>query len=312
MPRLPLPLRPLYVLLWLAGSAPLWLIDRLGRALGWVPLLLRTREATVARRSIALCFPGLDPAAQRALLVDTLQHTARTLLETLRLWTRSPARTLPWIREVVGFELFERARADGRGLIIAAPHLGNWELLNRYLATLGPLAIVYRAPERRALEPLLVNGRGGDSIRQLRAEPGSVRGMLRHLAAGGILGLLPDQKPGGGEGESVPFFGQPARTMTLLPRLAQRAGVPVLFAFAERLPAAAGFRIRFLPAPDGIDAADPVRGATALNAGVEACARLAPAQYQWTYRRFARSLPLPPAVTPDPPPPSDTHDHRIE
>lgn len=303
MARLPLPLRPLYALLWLAGSLPLAASYRLGGWLGHLPRLLGTREARVARRNIALCFSERDATGQQALLRETLQETARTLLETLRLWSRPPERTLPWVREVQGFELFEAARADGRGLIVAAPHLGNWELLNRYLATLGPLAIVYRAPERRALEPLLVRGRGGASIRQLRAEPGSVRGMLRHLAGGGILGLLPDQKPAGGEGETVAFFGHPARTMTLLPRLAARAGVPVLFAFAERLPAAGGFRIRFLPAPPGIATDDPVLGAAALNAGVEACARLAPAQYQWTYRRFPHQLP-PPAVTPPPEGPS--------
>ena len=31
--------------------------------------------------------------------------------------------------------------------------------------------------------------------------------------------------------------------------------------------------------------------ATALNAGVEACVRGAPAQYQWTYKRWSRAAP---------------------
>jgi KDO2-lipid IV(A) lauroyltransferase len=84
----------------------------------------------------------------------------------------------------------------------------------------------------------------------------------------------------------APFFGEPALTMTLLPRLARRTGAAVLFVFVERLPRARGYRMHWLPAPEGIADADPVISATALNRGVEACVALCPEQYQWTYRRF--------------------------
>ncbi len=40
--------------------------------------------------------------------------------------------------------------------------------------------------------------------------------------------------------------------MVLLPRLAARTGATVLFAFAERLPRGEGYRIHFLPAPEGL------------------------------------------------------------
>jgi Kdo2-lipid IVA lauroyltransferase/acyltransferase len=286
MSRLPFPLRPLYALLWLAGSLPLQWSYRLGSLIGYLPLLLRGREARIATRNLELCFPALDRAALRRLRLQALQETSRTLLETLRLWTRPAARNLGWVVAVEGEDLLQRARAAGRGVIVAAPHLGNWELLNQYLATMGPLAIVYRPPQRATLEPLLQRGRGGDSVIQLRAEPGSVRGMLRHLRSGGMLGLLPDQRPKSGEGEWVPFFGVPALTMTLLPRLAQRSGAAVVFAFAERLPRGRGFRVRFLDAPPALREPDPVVAAAALNAGIERCARLSPAQYQWTYKRF--------------------------
>jgi Kdo2-lipid IVA lauroyltransferase/acyltransferase len=291
MSRLPLPLYPLYALLWLAGSLPLRLAYRAGALLGRLPGWLRTREARVTADNIARCFPQLAADARAALERAALQETARTLLETLRLWSRPPAASLAWIRAVEGEALLAEAEAAGRGVIVAAPHLGNWELLNRYLAARGRLAIVYRQPQLPALEPLLQLGRGGQQVLQLRAEPASVRGMLRHLREGGTLGLLPDQRPKAGEGEWAPFFGQPARTMTLLSRLARRSGCAVVFGFAERLPAGAGFRIRFLPAPAGIDSEDLPVATAALNAGIEACVQLAPLQYQWTYKRFPARLP---------------------
>jgi Kdo2-lipid IVA lauroyltransferase/acyltransferase len=305
MRHLPWTLRPVFALLWLAGALPLRASHAVGGLLGRLVGAMDRRDTRIARENIARCFPRLDADARARLVAATLADTARTLLETLRLWTRPFGRHLGWITEVVGHEHLERARAGGRGVIIAAPHLGNWELLNQYLATLGPLAIVYKAPDQRFLEPLLIAGRGGTRVAQLRADPSSVRTMLKHLRGGGLLGLLPDQRPKAGEGEWAPFFGHPARTMTLLPRLAQSAGVDVVFGFAERLDGGRGFRLHFLPAPADLAEPDPLRATAALNAGVEACTRIAPAQYQWTYRRFPRAVP-PPAGHSDTPPPSGT------
>ena len=74
--------------------------------------------------------------------------------------------------------------------------------------------------------------------------------------------------------------------MVLLPRLAARTGATVLFAFAERLPRGAGYRIHFLPAPEGLADADLPTACHALNRGVEACVELAFAQDQWHYKRY--------------------------
>jgi len=124
-------------------------------------------------------------------------------------------------------------------------------------------------------------------VEQIRAEGAGVRKLYKRLSAGGVVGILPDQQPRQGEGEFAPFFDTPALTQVLLSRLAQRTGAQVLFAFAERLPCAAGFRIHFLPAPVGIAAEDLPTAVAALNRGVENCVRLAPEQYQWAYKRYS-------------------------
>jgi KDO2-lipid IV(A) lauroyltransferase len=102
-----------------------------------------------------------------------------------------------------------------------------------------------------------------------------------------VIGILPDQQPKAGEGQFAPFFGTPALTMVLLSRLAQRTGATVLFAFAERLPNGAGFRIHILPAPHGIADDDLPTAVAALNRGVEDCVCIAPEQYQWAYKRYS-------------------------
>jgi KDO2-lipid IV(A) lauroyltransferase len=285
--------RALHALLWLLGRLPLRALHAAGDALAATLRLARRGEVAVTRRNLELIAPALPGAP--ALWRESLRAAGRTLFETARFWTRPADANLALVREVQGAELLAAARAAGRGVIVAAPHLGNWELLNQWLATQGPIAIVYRPPRQRWLEDLLRRARGHEGVTQVRAEAAGVRQLFRTLKDGGTVGILPDQQPKRGDGEFAPFFGVEALTMTLLPRLAQKAGARVLFGWAERLPQAQGFRIRLTPAPDGIDAPDPATALRALNAAVEACVRLAPAQYQWGYKRYSIRPPGVPA-----------------
>jgi KDO2-lipid IV(A) lauroyltransferase len=278
----------LYFFLRLLGRLPLrWLHAIgavIGRLLGITPNPLR-RKAT---QTLAFVQTPFDAETRHRLVGSCLVETGKAALELSRIWNGDARGALALVREVRGGELFEQALASGRGLVIAAPHLGCWELLNFWLCSRTKIAIAYRPPRQPAIEPLLVRARGALAAEQVRAEGAAgVRVLFKRLAAGNVVGILPDQQPKAGEGEFAPFFGTPALTMVLLSRLAQRTGATVLFAFAERLPHGAGFRINVLPAPDGIADADLPTAVAALNRGVENCVMLAPAQYQWAYKRYS-------------------------
>lgn len=284
--RPPFNVRLLGLVLRLGARLPLRVLHALGGALGRLPALLRSREWRVTRRNAELCFPQQDAKARARFVREALAETGKSLAELALVWSDA-RRALATIVEVRGLEHVEAARAAGRGTIVAAPHLGAWELLNLQLSTLGPLTILYRVPQRPEYESLLVHARTALGAEAVRAEGPSVRVLFKRLAANRLVGILPDQRPKGGEGVDAPFFGKPVRTMTLLSRLAERTGARVVFGFAERLPKGAGFRLHFLPAPAAIADADPVVAATALNAAIERCIALAPTQYQWTYKRFS-------------------------
>jgi KDO2-lipid IV(A) lauroyltransferase len=288
----------LYLLAAATARLP-WRWQRaLGDALASLWRRLDARESRVSRRNLELAYPALDAAARARLHRAVLRTTARQALETLVLWTRPHAANLAMLRETHGTGLFDAAIAAGRGVIVAAPHYGNWELLNQWLASRTPLAILYKPPESRIGEAFLRRVRADDAnaarVEQVPAEGSAVRRLLRVLQGGGVVGILPDQQPKGGDGVFAPFFGVDALTMTLLPRLAARTGATVLFAYCERLAApgaAPAFALRIEAAPGGIAADDPAEGARALNAGVERIARRDPAQYQWTYKRYSRRPP---------------------
>ena len=277
----------IYLLLRLLALLPLRVLHGMGSTLGRLVLWRRGRTAHNTAVNLRIVRPQLDDAAQAALLRQVMAESGKSISEIVKVWGGGAEHALELVREVRGEALLDAALAAGKGVIIAAPHLGCWELLNYWLCRKTPMAILYRPPRIAAIEGLLRKVRGALAPEQIRADGAGVRSLYKRLAAGGSVGILPDQKPRSGEGRLAPFFGRPALTMVLLPRLAARTGATVLFAFAERLPAGAGYRIHLLPAPAGLADADPDVACAALNRGVQDCVELAFAQYQWQYKRYS-------------------------
>lgn len=283
----PLKVRVAAASMRLASRLPLSWLHALGAAVGRLAGLLRTREWRVTRRNHELVGSALGVDDRDAFVRGVLVETGKNLTELAKVWGATPERALALVRRVHGREHLDAARAQGRGVIVAAPHLGCWELLNLWLCAQGPLAILYRVPQHAEWEALLRDARGKLGATQVRADAAGVRELLRCLKQGMTLGILPDQRAKGGEGEFAPFFGLPCKSMTLLSRLAEKTDAPVVFGFAERLPRGEGFDLHFLPADPDIASADRAVAVGALHRGIEACVRRAPTQYQWTYKRYS-------------------------
>lgn len=279
----------LHALATAVGRLPWPVLARVGDGIAWLWRRMNARESAVARRNLELAYPALPLPQRDALHRGVLCTTARQALETLRLWTRPHRDNLALITQTHGTGLFDAAIAAGRGVIVAAPHYGNWELLNQWLAARTPLAILYRPPESAVGEAFLRRVRAsedGTRVAQVRAEGPGIRQLFKRLRDGGVVGILPDQQPKVGDGAFAPFFGVDALTMTLVGRLAERSGATVLFAYCERIGDRLDFALRIEQAPDGIADTDPATAVAALNAGVERIARRDPTQYQWTYKRY--------------------------
>ncbi len=291
--RLAWPVALLYGSLRTIGLLPLPLLHGIGAAIGLVIWILHGRARRIAERNLMKVITQNGAKERHRIARASVVETGKAIAETAAIWGRSPERALALIRDVPGADIFDAARARGQGLILAAPHLGCWELLNFWAASRAPLSIVYRPPRQPSLEPLLIRARGRLPVEQIRASGAGVRALYRRLAAGGVVGILPDQRPKQGDGVMAPFFGVPALTMVLLSRLARSTGAAVVFAFCERLPRGAGFRLHVLEAPAGIDDENIEVACAALNRGVERCVELAFAQYQWTYKRFPDDAAVP-------------------
>lgn len=239
------------------------------------------------RRNIALCFPELDAPAQEKLIAASLAETGRSLAEMGMSWLWSPQRSLKNIRSVEGEELIIETLAAGRGIILIAPHLGNWEVLNLYLSKRYPFTAMYKPPRLKLMDDLVKRMRARLGTRMAPANASGVRMVMKALKRTEMVGILPDQEPDDQSGVFAPFFGVDALTMKLLPQLARQTKARVICGYAERLPKGEGFKVYFREAEAGLDNPDLVQAAAAMNRSVEACVRALPSQYQWEYRRFS-------------------------
>jgi KDO2-lipid IV(A) lauroyltransferase len=273
----------------LLAHVPLPLMQAVGGAMGWLVWALapRYRRRFEANARAA----GFTPAQYR----PAVAAAGAAVGELPLLGARAQGKSLlPYVRRWEGVEDFEAALAARQGVILAAPHLGSWEALGqavgeRFGAAHGPMTALYRPPRKTLMARLVAGSRERPGLRTLPTTVAGVRGLMRALRGGGYTGILPDQVPPLGQGVWAPFFGRPAYTMTLLPRLAQQTGARVFFGVCERLPRGAGYAIRLIPF-DGAAMIDPRArpedAAAALNAGIEALIRALPGQYVWDYARY--------------------------
>lgn len=274
-------------MLWCMGVLPFRLNRAMGTGIGLLLWHLPNRSRTHSRANIERCYPDRTPAWRRRLLRASLIEAGRTFAEAAWFWQRSRPRVLRLVREVHGREHIDRARAAGRGIIFATPHIGAWELAGAYLTSCSPLTVMYRPPRIEALDRAILRGRERLGLLPVPTDSNGVRAMHKALRKGGAIGILPDQQPRGGQGVDAPFMGQPALTMTLLSRLAARSGASVLFVAMLRRPDG-GFDMHIWPAGADIADRDPVVAATRINRETEHAIALAPAQYMWNYQRFRR------------------------
>lgn len=260
----------------------------LGRLCWWT----RRRMARTTLRNLALCFPELSQAARNDLARRSLIETFRTICEAGAIWLWPTERTLGLIRNVEGLPLLQDAYRRGRGIVLLAPHLGNWELLGLYLNTCGcgQTSQLYQAPEDPGLAELIYRARSRAGAHMVATDKKGVADLLQALRRGELVGILPDQVPPDSGGEFAGFFKVPALTMTLACRLVQKTGAAVVVAYARRIVGGSmpGFSI-IIRAPDAQIYAEHMPAALqALNDSVEALVREAPEQYQWEYKRFKR------------------------
>jgi KDO2-lipid IV(A) lauroyltransferase len=268
----------------------------LGAGMGWLAWLFSPRHRRLTRENLARYVRFSGRGDSTALLRATIVEQGKGMSELAIAWVAPLARVGTLVGQCTGWEHVDAAKKQDRAIIFVTPHLGCYDIAGRYLATRAPITALYRPPKLKSLEPLMQQGRARGGATTAAADASGVRALLKTLKSGGNIMILPDQVPSpeqGGDGVWADFFGTPAYTMTLLPRLARSTNAVVLYFFAERLAGGKGYHVHILPLPAPF-AEDKLTAARQTNAMVETLVGIAPAQYLWGYNRYKQPAGAPP------------------
>jgi KDO2-lipid IV(A) lauroyltransferase len=274
------------VLFRLLARVPLVWMQALGAVLGWCAWAFSGSYRRQFARQVELA--GVDRSRARS----AIAAAGRMVAELPWVWGRPPEQgvcdRVDWDGEA---HLLAGFRA-GRGVIIMSPHLGSWEIGAQALAERhgdhnGDWVILFRPARKAWLRELVAQSRERGNIRAVPTSLAGVRSLVRALRSGAGTAILPDQVPPTGQGVWASVWGQPAYTMTLLPRLVQQTGACVLLTWCERLPRGR-FKVHLQPWSCelfGDPAAPALELANQMNQAVEALVRAHPEQYLWGYDR---------------------------
>jgi KDO2-lipid IV(A) lauroyltransferase len=175
---------------------------------------------------------------------------------------------------------------QGDGVVIIAPHLGNWEYLGLFLGAHYDCVSLYKPGKYAVVNAVVRRGRSRSGANLMPTDKKGVMAVLKKLKAGSVSGILPDQVPEEANSRVMAdFMGHPAPTMTLVSSLVKKPNIKAVAAFAKRLPSGK-FELIFQAVDDAIYSADTEVSAAALNKAVENLLAEAPMQYQWEYKRF--------------------------
>jgi len=185
------------------------------------------RRLQVARNLDRVAGHPLDPGARRRAMRATFDFYGRYWHELFRLAVEDPGPLLADF-DCDGLERLDRAAAAGRGVLVALPHLGNWDLTGAWIAARGyQLTVVAEPVDPPELFDWFVATRARLGMRVVALGPAAAGEVLRDLRDGRVVALVCDRDLAG-DGIPVEFFGE-ATTLPGGPALlALRSGAPLL------------------------------------------------------------------------------------
>jgi KDO2-lipid IV(A) lauroyltransferase len=241
------------------------------------------RFRKTALRNLELAFPG-RPSEERARIADGV---FRSIGRIIYAFARMPRINASNVHEGIryeGLENYLEAKRQGRGVLVATGHLGNWELSAFTHAIMTePMNVVVRPLDNPRLDAFVEARRQltGNKIIGKRDAP---RAILRALRNNEAVGILVDQNTSLQEGAFVNFFGVPASTGTAFVRFAARTGAVVIPGFALWSEGEQRYVLNFYkPVPM---TGDFVEDTQRLHSRLEEIIREHPDQWLWIHRRW--------------------------
>ena len=247
--------------------------------IGNIAFILPIREQKVSKINIERIFVDKSKKQLRYLLRKSLQESTKSVLESFPLW-QMPANKIKELVNVNGFEHI----SGNQGIIFVCTHLASWEIINLWLAIHYPLSSLHRNSEMKSMNKIIQKKRQKFGSTMVADGIKGVMILKKALDKNEAILIAPDQDPGDSGSVMVNFFGKPARTSTLVPKLAHKTQAKILLIYTIRQKQR--FSLYIEPADKNVYHKNITKATQQLNNCLERIILKAPEQYSWSYKRF--------------------------
>ena len=172
----------------------------------WFLLSAAQRRAALDNYAAALGRDRRDPEVSRVAR-RAFQNYGRVLMDFLLLGSLTSEELVARVT-VDGVEHLDAALSQGRGVIMAVPHMGSWDMAGSYAGTIGYKVSAVAETFPGSLNDAVVRTRQRFGLDVIALGRSAVRAITEALQANRIVALLCDLEQGPGLG--VRFFGRQA------------------------------------------------------------------------------------------------------
>ncbi|MBI4859262.1 MAG: lysophospholipid acyltransferase family protein [Candidatus Riflebacteria bacterium] len=253
-------------------------------------LLARVLPLTTFRRNLRAIAGRDSPAAPadqvRCVVVRSTVHQLQHVVDIVKVLDQR-AVPLPELVICAGEEHLDRALSQGRGVVLLAAHLGNWEITAAWIGSRGhKLSVLYFEQLSPALDRYLNRVRQSFGVGMLHQRRG-LKSAVRALGRNELVGFVTDQD-GTASGVFTDFFGLLVSAPRGAARVAMRYRCPLVHVWNLRLPDGR-YRLTFEEPIDPPDRSgeEEERSLTGrILRGFEETIRSDPSQWLLSYDRF--------------------------
>lgn len=195
--------------------------------LGVIAYITATKSKRLMRTHIRIAFPHLTDREVKKLMLSNFKFLSKNTGEMLRASRAKSLQDLSKFLVVHDYVIFEKAKAQNRGIIFLTCHVGVFDLQVTYMALRGLRPLVIGKPLKdKRLNHLLWKHRNSHGAIAVERGKEMFR-LLKELKSGGSLAILIDQDTKV-KSRFVNFFGKPASTPVGAASFAIKTGAVVV------------------------------------------------------------------------------------
>ncbi len=281
------------VLIAIAGRIPRKVLLGLGSLLGKTAyqFMHQTREKTIKHLTMAY-ENDLNAHDIAGLSRKVFINLGKNGMDTIRAFSYKKLAQLESITQVEGIENFDKALAEGKGIIALACHRGAFELIADVMTLRGyKTNVMGAALQNKKMDELLVSYRTAKGAKYFQVGKDTLS-VVKALKKGEVVAILIDQDKKKVKGTFVNFYDKPAYTPIGAAVLALKTGATVVPTAIHRQ-ADDTHLITFLPAINLVRTGNEeqeIKANTQLfTRYIETFVREVPEEWVWMHERWKHS-----------------------